>query len=77
MLPSVDFFEKLPVIIKWNDCIKSQVLIAMKKSQEMGRGSVCVHVVYVCCTLVYFSCFEKHTQSVSPELFFSSLLKNV
>lgn len=41
MLPSIDFFEKLPVIRMWNDCIKSQVLIAMKK----GRKQDCVYAV--------------------------------
>lgn len=65
MLLSVDFFEKLPVIIKWNDCIKSQVLIATKK----GRKQVFVYVVYLCCALVYFL-FEKHTKCISPKLFF-------
>lgn len=49
MLPGVDFFEKLPVIIKWNDWIKSQVVIVMKKGSKQGGGVECsICVLYPC-----------------------------
>ena len=75
MLPSVNFFKKLPVITNWNDCIKSQVLIATKKGRKQGCVHMCVCVCAVRCNLVYFECFEKHTIPSPQSYFLATCLK--